>query len=128
MTFDRTSGLILSEKYLPGYNYVNLGQKLAEAIKEEDLGGRFLPMKAWDALKSILAEETKDGVIAIENFNILFEPALRINVRTFILDAIRGRNLILKLEHPIAQDYTYYPFPEDQSYYLDFTEIPLVRR
>ena len=128
MTFDRTSGLILSEKYLPGYNYVNLGQKLAEAIKEEDLGERFLPMKAWDALKSILAEETKDGVIAIENFNILFEPALRINVRTFILDAIRGRNLILKLEHPIAQDYTYYPFPEDQSYYLDFTENPLVRR
>lgn len=123
MTFDRTSGLILSEKYLPGYNYVNLGQKLAEAIKEEDLGGRFLPMKAWDALKSILTNSTKDGTLAIENFAILFEPALKINLSAFLKEAMTGRQLILKLEHPVAGDWHYYPFPNDKQYALDLTDI-----
>ena len=46
MTFYKAQGLILSEKYLPDFTYVNLGEALAQAIKDEDLSGRFLPMKA----------------------------------------------------------------------------------
>lgn len=123
MTFDKAQGLILSEKYLPDFTYVNLGEALAQAIKDEDLSGRFLPMKAWDALKSILKDGTNDGVLAIENFAILFEPALKINLGAFLKEAMTGRQLILKLEHPVAGDWHYYPFPEDHAYYLDLTGI-----
>lgn len=123
MTFDKAQGLILSEKYLPDFTYVNLGEALAQAIKDEDLSGRFLPMKAWDALKSILKDGTNDGVLAIENFAILFEPALKINLSAFLKEAMTGRQLILKLEHPVAGDWHYYPFPEDHTYYLDLTGI-----
>ena len=123
MTFDKAQGLILSEKYLPDFTYVNLGEALAKALKDEDLSGRFLPMKAWDALKSIMAENTIDGTLAIENFAILFEPALKINLSAFLKEAMTGRQLILKLEHPVAGDWHYYPFPEDHAYYLDLTGI-----
>ena len=123
MTFDKAQGLILSEKYLPDFTYVNLGEALAQAIKDEDLSGRFLPMKAWDALKSILKDGTHSGTIAVSNFNILFEPALKINLNAFLKEAMTGRQLILKLEHPVAGDWHYYPFPEDHTYYLDLTGI-----
>ena len=123
MTFDKSSSLVLSEKYIPGYTYVNLGAALAEAIKDEDLQSKFLPMKAWDALKSIMAENTKDGILAIENFAILFEPALKINLSAFLKEAMTGRQLILKLEHPVAGDWHYYPFPNDKQYALDLTGI-----
>lgn len=116
-------GLVLSQKNLDGYVYTNIGQALAEAIKDEDLSGRFLPLKAWDALKSILKGGTKDGVLAIENFSILFEPALKINLAAFLKEAMTGRQLIIKLEHPVARDWHYYPFPADHTYYLDFTGI-----
>ena len=123
MTFDKAQGLILSEKYLPDFTYVNLGEALAGAIKDEDLSGRFLPMKAWDALKSILKDGTHSEAIAITNFNILFEPALKINLSAFLKESMTGRQLILKLEHPVARDWHYYPFPADHTYYLDFTGI-----
>ena len=117
------SGLILSEKYLPGYCYVNLGVLLAESLKDEDLSSRFLPMKAWDRLKGIMNEGVVDGSLALANFAILFEPALRINLTAFLKEAMTGRQLVLKLEHPIAGDWHYYPFPEDHTYYLDLTGI-----
>lgn len=123
MTFDKAQGLILSEKYLPDFTYVNLGEALAGAIKDEDLSGRFLPMKAWDALKSILKDGTHSGAFAVSNFNILFEPALKINLNAFLKEAMTGRQLILKLEHPVAGDWHYYPFPKDKQYALDLTGI-----
>jgi len=116
-------GLILSQKYLDGYSYVNIGRALAEVLKDEDLSGVFLPMKAWDALKVILNEGTANGIVAIENFSILFEPTLKINLRAFLKEAMAGRRLILKLDHPVSGDWTYYPFPEDHNYYLDLTDI-----
>ena len=123
MAFITSAGLVLSEKYISGITYVNLGELLAKALKDEDLNGKFLPMKAWDVLKSILKDGTYDGVIAIENFAILFEPALRINLGAFLKEAMTGRQLILKLEHPVAGDWHYYLFPEDHAYYLDLTGI-----
>lgn len=123
MTFDKAQGLILSEKYLLDFTYVNLGEALAWAIKDEDLSGSFLPMKAWDALKTILREHTQNGTLAIENFNILFEPALKINLSAFLKEAMTGRQLILKIEHPVAGDWHYYPFLEDHTCYLDLAGI-----
>lgn len=123
MAFITSAGLVLSEKYISGITYVNLGELLAKALKDEDLNGKFLPMKAWDVLKSILKDGTNDGVLAIENFAILFEPALKINPDAFLKEAMIGRQLILKLEHPVAGDWHYYPFPEDHAYYLDLTGI-----
>ena len=118
-----TSGLILSQRFLGGYDYVDIGRSLSEALKEEDLTGRFLPLKAWDVLKSILNEGTHDGFLAVCNFAITFEPDLKINPNVFLKEAMTGRQLILKLEHPVAGDYRYYPFPDAREYYLDFTGI-----
>ena len=123
MAFITSAGLVLSEKHISGITYVNLGELLAKALKDEDLSARFLPMKAWDALKSIMAENTIDGTLAIANLAILFEPALKINLSAFLKEAMTGRQLILKLEHPVAGDWHYYPFPEDHAYYLDLTGI-----
>lgn len=123
MAFITSAGLVLSEKYISGVTYVNLGKALAKALKDEDLSSRFLPVKAWDALKSILTNSTKDGTLAIENFAILFEPALKINLSAFLKEAMTGRQLILKLEHPVAGDWHYYPFPNDKQYALDLTGI-----
>ena len=117
------SGLTLSETYLPGYKYVNLGTSLANSLKDEDLSSRFLPMKAWDCIKCIMNEGTVDGILALENLAILFEPALRINISAFLKEALTGRGVILKLEHKVSEDYRYYPFPGNQSYYLDLTGI-----
>ena len=123
MAFITSAGLVLSEKYISGITYVNLGELLAKALKDEDLSSRFLPMKAWDALKSIMAENTIDGTLALANLAILFEPALKINPEAFLKEAMTGRQLILKLEHPVAGDWHYYPFPEDHAYSLDLTGI-----
>lgn len=117
------SGLTLSEKYLPGYKYVNLGEALAVSLKDEDLTSRFLPMKAWDNLKRIMNEGTGEGILALENIALLFEPSLKINISAFLKEAMTGREVILKLEHKVSCDYRYYPFPSDQSYYLDLTGI-----
>ena len=118
-----TSDVILSQKYLEGCAYVNIGQSLSEALKDEDLASRFISMKSWDYLKRILHEGTKDDILAIENFDILFEPALKINPGAFLREAMAGRRLIIKLEYPVARDYHYYPFPADHTYYLDLTGI-----
>lgn len=118
-----TSGLVLSQSFLEGYDYVDVGRSLSEALKDEDLNSRFLPLKAWDTLKSILKDGTKDGILAINNIAILFEPTLRINPSTFLKEAMTGRQLILKLEHPVAVNYRYYPFPEASEYYLDLVGI-----
>lgn len=120
---DYKSGLILSQRFLEGYDYVDIGRSLSKALKDEDLTSRFLPLKAWDALKSILNDGTKDGVLAIKNFTITFEPALRINPSAFLKEAMTGRRLLLKLEHPVAGDYRYYPFPEAPEYYLNLVGI-----
>lgn len=123
MVEEFTSGLILSQSFLGGYDYVDVGQSLSEALKEEDLTSRFLPLKAWDALKSLLNDGTKNGILAINNIAILFEPTLRINPSTFLKEAMTGRQLIIKLEYPVAGNYRYYPFPEASEYYLDLIGI-----
>ena len=120
---DNKLNLILSEKYLPDFTYVNLGEALAQAIKDEDLSVRSLPLKAWDALKSIMADNTINGTLAIANLAILFEPALKINPDAFLKEAMTGRQLVLKLEHAVVGNWHYYPFPEDHSYYLDLNGI-----
>lgn len=122
------SGLTLSEKYLPEYKYVNLGATLAAFLKDEDLSSRFLPMKAWDYLKFIMNEGTVNGALALENLTILFEPALRISMSAFLKEAMTGRGVILKIEHKVSEDYRYYPFPDDKSFFLDLTGIDTTTR
>ncbi|MBO6220788.1 MAG: hypothetical protein J6N46_02535 [Bacteroidales bacterium] len=122
------SGLTLSEKYLPEYKYVNLGATLAAFLKDEDLSSRFLPMKAWDYLKFIMNKGTVNGALALENLTILFEPALRISMSAFLKEAMTGRGVILKIEHKVSEDYRYYPFPDDKSFFLDLTGIDTTTR
>lgn len=121
-------GLILSQNHLDGYSYINLGRSLAEELKDEDLSSIYLPLKAWDTIKAILNEGTKEGVLAIENFAILFEPTLKINLKAFLKEAMTGRSLILKLDYPVSKDWFYYPFPGDHSYYLDLSDINTITR
>ena len=117
------SGLVLSQRLLSEYAYVNFGRELSLRLSGQEVSEAALPMLAWDTAKTIIRDFTLDGTVAIDNIAILFEPALKINVRAFILDSVIGRKMVIKLNHPIAQDGIYYPFPEDKTYKLDLSGI-----
>ncbi len=127
-TLPSNKGLVLSTQEIDGYNYTDMGYLLAEVLKTEDLDSVSLPMKAFDAVKAILKEQTfisPEGTkyVAIKNFNILFEPSLKINVRRIVEESSKGIITILKLNQPIDHKKTYYPFPGDNNYSLDLSDF-----
>lgn len=128
MTEDRTSGLILTRKCQDGYTYLNIGRELSTALQSENTVSPFLSVKAYDTLRQILDQAIKQdcyghNYIAITNFAILFEPSLRINMRTIVEDYSRRFIFILHIENAVVDNMTYYPFPGDQTYKLDLIGI-----
>lgn len=88
-------------------------------------------MKAYDTLCQILSDGIMTDAegrkyVAITNYAILFEPALRINVRTIIEKYAKQMLFILKIDHELTDYSTYYPFPEDHTYMVDLTNINYV--
>ena len=76
-------GLILSQKYLGDYSYVDIGRELSAALQSENTASPSFSVKAYDTLRQILDQSVKQDAnghnyIAITNFAILFEPSLRI--------------------------------------------------
>ena len=127
-TIFSNKGLVLSTQEIDGYDYTDMGYLLAEFLKGEDLDSVSLPMKAYDAVLAILKEQISisaegNKYVAIKNFNILFEPSLKINVRKIIEESSRGIITILKLNQPIDHKKTYYPFPGDNNYSLDLSDL-----
>ena len=128
-TISSNKGLILSANELDGYNYVDMGHLLAEFLKDKDLESVSLPMIAYDAVKDILKEnvsQSPTGInyIAIKNFNILFEPSLKMKVGKIIEESSRDILTILLLNQPVDQKKKrYYPFPDDPGYSLDFNDL-----
>lgn len=128
MTEDRTSGLILTRKCQDGYTYLNIGRELSSALQSENTASPFISVKAYDTLRQILDQAVKQdryghNYIAITNFAILFEPSLRINLRSIVEDYSRRFIFILQIENEVVDNMIYYPFPGDQTYKLDLIDI-----
>lgn len=128
MTEDRTAGLIVTSKCQDGYTYLNIGRELSAALQNEDTSSPSFPVKAYDTLRQMLNQAVKQDAyghnyIAITNFAILFEPSLRINLRAIVEDYSKRYNFILHVENPLEDSVTYFPFPGDKTYKLDFTGI-----
>lgn len=128
MTEDRTSGLILTRKRQDGYTYLNIGRELSAALQNENTDSPSFSVKAYDTLRQILDQAVKQDAyghnyIALDNLSILFEPALKINLRAIVEDYSRRYIFILNIAHPVEDGMTYYPFPEDKTYKLDLIGI-----
>ena len=128
MTEDRTSGLILTRKRQDGYTYLNIGRELSAALQNENTDSPSFSVKAYDTLRQILDQAVKQdhyghNYIALDNLSILFEPALKINLRAIVEDYSRRYIFILNIAHPVEDGMTYYPFPEDKTYKLDLIGI-----
>lgn len=128
MTEDRTSGLILTRKRQDGYTYLNIGRELSAALQNENTDSPSFSVKAYDTLRQILDQTVKQdhyghNYIALDNLSILFEPALKINLRAIVEDYSRRYIFILNIAHPVEDGMTYYPFPEDKTYKLDLIGI-----
>lgn len=121
-------GLILSQKYLGDYSYVDIGRELSAALQNEDTSSPSFPVKAYDTLRQLLDQAVKQDAyghnyIAITNFAILFEPSLKINLRAIVEDYSKRYNFILHIENPVEDGMSYFPFPGDKTYKLDLTGI-----
>ena len=125
------NGLTFTLNYVEGCHFCDVGLELSKRLKSADLTSSTLPFHVEDVLTEIVREYTlthENGwvYVALENFNILFEPALKVNIDAFIKKAGAGACLILKINHPV-QDYAYYPFPGDTIRRIDLNNIPLTQ-
>lgn len=125
------NGLIFTLNYVKGCHFCDVGLELSKRLKFADLSSAALPFIVEDMLAEIVKEYTmihENGwkYLALENFNILFEPALKVNINAFIKKAGTGVSLILKTDHPV-QNYAYYPFPGDTTRRIDLNNIPLTQ-
>ena len=121
-------GLVLSKSDLGDYSCVNLGKELAAILQGENPASAAVPIKAYDSLKEILNENIHTDqqgrrYLALENFAILFEPALKINLRSLVEDYAKRILLILRIDHLPESSDAYYPFPEDKFFRLDLTDL-----
>ena len=121
-------GLVLSKSALGDYSCVNLGKELAAILQGENPASPAFPIKAYDSLKEILnenihTEQQGRRYLAVDNFAILFEPALKINLRSLVEDYAKRVLLILCIDHLPESSDAYFPFPEDKSFRLDLTGL-----
>ena len=128
MTEERHTGLLLTKRDQEGYAFLNLGKELAAILQGENPASPAFPIKAYDCLKEILNENIHTDhqgrrYLALENFAILFEPALKINLRKLVEDYAKRLLLILRIDHLPESSDAYYPFPEDKTFRLDLTDI-----
>ena len=124
--------LIFTLDYISGCRFCNLGVEVSKRLKSVDIGSSTLPFVVEDLLAEIVEEYTfvhSEGwkYLAIENFDILFEPALGINIDAFIKRVNRGLCLIIKTDHP-ARDDSYFPFIGDESHRIDLNGISYTQK
>lgn len=128
ITEEKKTGLFLSRSIQEGYAYLNIGRELSSALQGENTDAPSFSIKSLDILRQILNSGIKTDAqgrqyLAIDNFSILFEPALKINLRAIIEAYAKQYLLLLHIENPIQEASTYYPFPEDATYKLDLTNL-----
>ena len=84
LSYDPRNKLIFAPSLDQQLQSVDVGFKLSKAI-ESDLTSKHLPMIAEDCFNAILHRAIKEDpiigdYIALENWGILFEPALKLNL------------------------------------------------
>lgn len=98
LSYDPRNKLIFAPSLDQHLQSVDVGFELSKAI-DSDLTSKHLPMIAEDCLNNILLQSIKedkiiDNYIAIENWGILFEPALKLNLVS-IFDSHSKSNVLI---------------------------------
>lgn len=99
LTFDPRNKLIFAPHIDKHLHAVDIGFELSKAI-ETDLSSPHIPMIAEDCLNSILRNAVKNDEIigdylAVENWGILFEPVLKLNLISIFDSHSKSNTLIL---------------------------------
>lgn len=118
--------LLFTSHEIKDINYVDIGRRLSEKL-ENSLQKRHLPMIAEDALKEILSQNSNSSeaigkYIAIKNIGILFEPILRLDLKTILSNWSRDYILIVYHEGEIRND-IFYLAPHVSKYSVNLKEI-----
>lgn len=101
LSYDPRNKLIFAPRLDQHLQSVDVGFELSKAI-ESDLTSKYLPMIAEDCLNTILRKAIREdsiigAYIAIENWGILFEPALNLNLVS-IFDSHSKSNVLILVD------------------------------
>lgn len=99
LCYDPRNKLIFAPRLDQHLQSIDVGFELAKSI-EDDLSSPHLPMIAEDCLNAILRRAIKEDpiisdYIALENWGILFEPALKLNLVSIFDSHSKSNTLIL---------------------------------
>lgn len=127
IAFVEKTGLMLTLQEVEGCQYVNMGRELALAIEGEDMTSTGFPIKVLDAVKDILnsniqTDENGTHYVAITNYNILFEPVLKMNIGRLLDDFRKRMVVVLKIDR-LPAGAVYFPFAGDNTYSIDLKNI-----
>lgn len=105
------NNLLFISTEVEGIRYVDVGRLLSGEI-ENSLEKKRLSMIAEDALRRILSRgsvtnEHIGEYLAIKNFGILFEPALKLDIMSILKNWSRDHVLIVKHEGEIREGVFY---------------------
>lgn len=118
--------LVFTSYEVGDITYVDIGQLLSHKI-ETSIDKKRLPMIAEIEISSIMNEcmsqnEELGNFIAIKNIGILFEPALQIDVKSFLDKWSRGTVLIVNHTGEIKQN-RFYLAKNNTRYVANLTDI-----
>ena len=100
--------IVFCRESIDGIRFINVGLELSQILGEnpDDIDG------ADTAYKQVLGQSQENSVIgmylALENIGILFEPDLRLDVRSIFDTYSKNQCLIVKTDAEIANDRFYF--------------------
>lgn len=100
--------IVFCRESIDGIRFINVGLELSQILGEnpDDIDG------ADTAYKQVLGQSQENSVIgmylALENIGILFEPDLRLDVRSIFDTYSKNQCLIVKTDAEIANDKFYF--------------------
>lgn len=118
LTYQPRTRLVFIKRKYESIQFVDIGYELAKAI-EPEIGNPIMPMKAEQIARDIIKTNQKSNEIfgnyvALENWGILLEPELKINLKNFLSNISQNTTIILLTDEPIK---------ESQLHDIDFSNI-----
>lgn len=108
LTYQPRTRLVFVNNKPQALTFVDLGYDFAKAI-EAKINSRILPMEAEQSARNIFKSNTHKSeiignYIAIENWAILMEPELKINLVALLTSISQNTTVILLLDEPIKDN------------------------
>lgn len=99
--------LVLCHELDDSLHFVNVGLELSRSINDS-----IESINHMDAVKSVLAQTRHDDTIgeylALTNIGILFEPELKLNMRTLLDNYSLNQTLIIQSQYEVVNNVFYF--------------------